>query len=176
MSLVTPPEIVESTRQAAAVKTRLSVRKTAVLGILAGIYIAMGGLLSLLIGYGFPAITAGNPGLQRLLSGCFFPLGLILVVLAGAELFTGNNAVLIPGCLDRDYGWKKVLRNWTLVYFSNFAGALFFAWPMVYAAGIIDNDPWNTAIREIAETKTSLPWLTVLIRGIGANWLVCLAV
>ncbi len=176
MSTFPPPQIVEAARKGAAAKIGFSTRKTLVLGLLAGIYIAMGGLLSLLIGYGFPEITASNPALQRLLSGCFFPLGLILVVLAGAELFTGNNAVLIPGCLQKDYGWKKVVRNWTLVYFSNFAGALFFAWLMVYAAGILDGDPWNAALRALAETKSHLPWGTVLIRGIGANWLVCLAV
>ena len=92
MSFSTPAEIVAQAERAALNKILLSFPRTLVAAMLAGIYIAMGGLLSLLIGYGFPEWTAGNPGLQKLLSGCMFPLGLILVVLAGAELFTGNNA------------------------------------------------------------------------------------
>ena len=89
-------EILAAAEQAALTKTQLGTRKTLALAALAGAYIAMGGTLSLLVGYGFAQAAAGNPGLQRLLSGAMFPLGLILVVLAGAELFTGNNAVLIP--------------------------------------------------------------------------------
>ena len=97
MSVLSSPEIITAAENTAIQKISFSTRKTLTLAILAGIYIAMGGLLSLVIGYGFPEITTNNPGLQRLLSGAMFPLGLILVVFAGAELFTGNNAVLIPG-------------------------------------------------------------------------------
>ena len=86
MSFSTPAEIVAQAERAALNKILSSFPRTLVAAMLAGIYIAMGGLLSLLIGYGFPEWTAGNPGLQKLLSGCMFPLGLILVVLAGAEL------------------------------------------------------------------------------------------
>ena len=85
---------------------QLPAGKTLLLAFLAGAYIAMGGLFSLMAGFGFPGV-AEAPGLQRLLSGLVFPLGLILVVFAGAELFTGNNAVLVPGALGRRYGWGK---------------------------------------------------------------------
>ena len=176
MKASSPSEIVTAARQAAVQKTGFPVSKTVVLGILAGIYIAMGGVLSLLVGYGFPLVAGTNPGLQKLLSGAMFPLGLILVVFAGAELFTGNNAVLMPGVLNREIGWKAVLKNWTLVYFSNFAGALFFTYVMVYLTGVTAAPPWADAVRGIAEAKTSMPWHTVFLRGIGANWLVCLAV
>lgn len=176
MSFSTPSEIVAQVERASLSKVTLSTPRTLVAAMLAGIYIAMGGLLSLLIGYGFPEWTAGNPGLQRLLSGCMFPLGLILVVLAGAELFTGNNAVLIPGLMNQKYGIAPVLRNWVLVYVGNFIGALFFVYVMIWCAGIVDADPWKSAIVQIAQTKTSLPWGVVFVKGIGANWLVCLAV
>lgn len=176
MSFSTPSEIVAQAERAALGKIALSTPRTLVAAILAGIYIAMGGLLSLLIGYGFPEWTTGNPGLQRLLSGCMFPLGLILVVLAGAELFTGNNAVLIPGLMSRKYSAAPVLRNWVLVYIGNFIGALFFVYVMIWSAGIVDTDPWKSAIVQIAQNKVNLPWWVVFVRGIGANWLVCLAV
>ena len=176
MSFSPPSEIVAQTERAALNKIALSTSRTLVAAILAGIYIAMGGLLSLLIGYGFPEWTASNPGLQRLLSGCMFPLGLILVVLAGAELFTGNNAILIPGLMARKYRIVPVLRNWALVYIGNFIGAIFFVYVMIGFAGIVDADPWKSAIVQIAQTKVSMPWWVVFVKGIGANWLVCLAV
>ena len=169
-------ETLAAAEQAALTKTKLGTRKTLVLAALAGAYIAMGGTLSLLVGYGFAQAAAGNPGLQKLLSGAMFPLGLILVVLAGAELFTGNNAVLIPGALGRRYPWKAVARNWALVYLGNFAGALLFAYFFVYLTGVAASEPWNEAIRNIALAKVSMPWHVVLLKGIGANWLVCLAV
>lgn len=171
----TPKEVLALAGRSAAGKLRLTTRKTLLLAFLAGAYIAMGGLFSLMAGFGFPG-AAEAPGLQRLLSGLVFPLGLILVVFAGAELFTGNNAVLVPGALGRRYGWGKVVRNWTLVYFGNFAGALFFAYFLVVLPGVLSSGLWQGAACDIAQAKVSMPWLTVFLRGVGANWLVCLAV
>ena len=145
MSLNTPSRVIEIAESAAENKLGMPSGKLIVAGILAGIYIAMGGTLSLIIGYGFPEITAANPAMQRLLSGMMFPLGLILVVFAGAELFTGNNAVLIPGLMNRRYGIGAVLRNWTVVYLCNFIGALFFAYVMVYQAGLL-SDVWRDSL------------------------------
>lgn len=126
MPINNPKEVLALVERAASDKISLPVRKILILAFLAGAYISMGGLFSIVIGYGFPSM-APAPGLQRLLSGLVFPLGLMLVVFAGAELFTGNNAVLIPGALGRRYGWRKVLLNWMLVYAGNFVGSLFFA-------------------------------------------------
>ena len=176
LSFSTPAEIVAQAERAALNKISLSFPRTLVAAMLAGIYIAMGGLLSLLIGYGFPEWTAGNPGLQKLLSGCMFPLGLILVVLAGAELFTGNNAVLIPGFMKKKYGIMPILKNWTIVYIGNFIGAIFFVYIMVWCTGIVDADPWKSAIVQIAQAKVNMSGWVVFLKGIGANWLVCLAV
>ena len=147
MSVLSSPEIITAAENTAIQKISFSTRKTLTLAILAGIYIAMGGLLSLVIGYGFPEITTNNPGLQRLLSGAMFPLGLI-----------------------------PVLRNWLLVYIGNFIGAIFFVYVMVYLADIVKSDPWNTAIQNIAEAKVGMSWGVTFIKGIGANWFVCLAV
>lgn len=85
-----------------------------------------------------------------------FPLGLILVVLAGAELFTGNNAVLIPGFMKKKYGIMPILKNWTIVYIGNFIGAIFFVYVMVWCTGIVDADPWKSAIVQIAQAKVNM--------------------
>ncbi len=173
---LSPAEITLFTRELGSKKINQPLGKILVLGFLAGAYIAMGGLLSVVVGSGFPEWTEANPGLQKLLAGATFPVGLILVVIAGAELFTGNNATLISGAFHRQYSWGAVLRNWTLVWLANFAGALFFSYFLIYLTGILHPDPWHTAIIKIAETKTALPGHVVFLKGIGANWLVCLAV
>ena len=175
MPINNPKEVLALVERAASDKISLPVRKILILAFLAGAYISMGGLFSIVIGYGFPSM-APAPGLQRLLSGLVFPLGLMLVVFAGAELFTGNNAVLIPGALGRRYGWRKVLLNWMLVYAGNFVGSLFFACFLVKLPGMLSAEVWRSAAVGIAEAKVSMPWLTVFLRGVGANWLVCLAV
>ncbi len=146
------------------------------LSILAGAYIALGGILSLIIGYGFPGITAGNPGLQKLLSGCVFPVGLILVVVLGAELFTGNNALLVPAFMKSRCSMWVMLKNWAIVYVGNFVGAIAITWALVYACGLTAAEPYHTSIIGIAQAKVSMSWLTVFLKGIGANWCVCLAV
>ncbi len=146
------------------------------LSALAGVFISLGGILSVIIGFGFPEITAGNPGLQKLLSGLAFPIGLFLVVMFGADLFTGNNALLIPAMNERRIGPWQVLINWSLVWLGNFAGALIFTYLLVTASGLVDPEPYHSAIVRMAETKAGLSPMVTFLRGIGANWCVCLAV
>ena len=176
LSIKSATEVFEKKGIAKAAISDNDLKRHFVLSVMAGAYIAIGGVLSLIAGYGFPEITAANPSLQRILSGFAFPIGLILVVMLGAELFTGNNALLIPGMLNRRVKATSVLRNWILVYIGNFVGALAFTSIFVYACGLTSTEPYNTAIQNIAIAKTSMPWLSVFIKGIGANWFVCLAV
>ncbi|MDE5594308.1 MAG: formate/nitrite transporter family protein [Muribaculaceae bacterium] len=173
MPVKNPTDVINIALDNGRNKTSLRTQRLIILSILAGAYIALGGALSLIAGYGFPDSPAA---LQKIISGCVFPIGLILIVILGGELFTGNNAMLIPAFMNRDYGLGAVLRNWTIVYFGNFIGALAFAWLMVYLSGLTSGEPYHSAIIKVAETKVSLSWLTVFLRGIGANWCVCLAV
>ncbi len=173
MPVKTPSEVIETAVANGNAKTSTKTPRLITLSILAGAYIALGGALSLIAGYGFPESPAA---LQKIISGCVFPIGLILIVILGGELFTGNNAMLIPAYMKRNYGFGSVIGNWTIVYFGNFIGALGFAWLLIYQCGLCDAEPYRSAIIRVAETKVSLPWLTVFLRGIGANWCVCLAV
>lgn len=157
-------------------KTSLATGRLAVLSIMAGAFIALGGILSLTVGFGIPGIAAENPGLQKLLSGMMFPIGLFLIVLFGGELFTGNNAVLMPGCYRGHFGFLSVLRNWCLVWGFNFAGALAFTYLFVYMSGLTSSEPYHSAIVNIAQAKAALPWSVAFVKGIAANWCVCLAV
>lgn len=146
------------------------------LSVLAGAFISLGGLLSLIIGYGFPEMSASNPGLQKLMSALTFPIGLFLIVMFGADLFTGNNALLIPAMNEHRIGVWDVVRNWILVWIGNFIGALIFTYVLAVLSGLVDAEPYRSAICRIAETKVSLDSFMTLCRGIGANWCVCLAV
>lgn len=175
----TPAEVIETAVAAARRKIALgngNLTRLALLSVAAGAYIALGGALSLTVGYGFPGLTADNPALQKLLSGAMFPIGLILVVVLGAELFTGNNAVLIPGLCRGDFGMWAVIKNWAIVYAGNFVGAILFTYFLVDYCGLTASEPWSSAIRSIAEAKAGMPWGVVFVKGIGANWCVCLAV
>lgn len=179
MDVKTPAEVIEVTVGIGRKKVEVSsgpMGRLAILSILAGAYIAFGGILSLIVGFGFPTVTAANPAMQKLFSGAMFPIGLILVVVLGAELFTGNNALLIPAFMRRHYSFGAVIRNWTLVYIGNFIGAMLFTYFMVYCCGLTAADPYHSAIQSIATAKVSMPWITVFLKGIGANWCVCLAI
>lgn len=177
MSVRPPSETLQTALDAGLSKLQSrTLPKLLVAGILAGAYIALGGVLSIIIGYGFPGITAENPGLQRLLSGMVFPIGLMLVVILGADLFTGNNALLMPPLIKGRTSIWDVLRNWTLVWLTNFIGCLAVAYFLVYLTGLCASGPYPAAIEAIAVAKTTAsPWV-VFLKGIGANLCVCLAV
>ena len=175
MSLFTPPEILKIAGEAAIEKDQYSVRKILTLSFMAGAYISFGGLLSILIAGGMPAITAQNPGITKFVFGAAFPVGLMMVVMAGAELFTGNNAYFMPNVLNKTQSWRAPLRNWGLVYMGNFVGAIFVAYFLTYLTDIVSQAPWSDMVLRIAESKTSNPFYKTFLKGIGANWLVCVA-
>lgn len=170
-----PQEIVEYANKAAIAKEQYGIKKLVALSYMAGVYISMGGLLAILLGYGFPGIAAANPGIQKLFMGAAFPIGLIMIVLAGGELFTGNCAYFIPNIMNGRQSWRVAFKNWTIVWSGNFIGALFFAFFLVYLTGLSHYEPWKEGIISLANAKTSNPFYVTFLKGIGANWLVCLA-
>ncbi|MDT8440548.1 MAG: formate/nitrite transporter family protein [Desulfuromonadales bacterium] len=146
--------------------------RTLVLSLLAGFYIAFGAELATLVTS--DAAEHVGLGISRLLGGSVFSLGLMLVVICGAELFTGNS-LLTKTALHGQLPWGKIAENWTVVILGNLAGSLFFAWLMV------QSELWQTGrvaehVLAIAQAKCQLPFEVALIRGILCNWLVCLAV
>ena len=148
------------------------VSRTWVLSLLAGFYIAFGAELATLVTSDAPQYV--GIGVSRLLGGSVFSLGLMLVVICGAELFTGNS-LLTKGALQGQIPWLKIAENWTIVILGNLVGSLFLAWL------IVASDTWQTGrIAEhavaIAAAKCDLSFGVALVRGILCNWLVCLAV
>jgi len=172
----TPKEVIGIVNKMAQAKGNYKVSKTLILAFLAGAYIAFGGLLAIIVGGGSPGIAAENPGLAKFMFGAAFPLGLILVVIVGAELFTGNNAYFIPNVLTKKQRFNMVLKNWGLVYVGNFVGAVFVAYVITHLTHIVSGSPYVDAVHKIALGKTSHTFLVTFLKGVGANWLVCLAV
>ncbi|WP_066217859.1 formate/nitrite transporter family protein [Formosa haliotis] len=170
-----PKEGIKIVNEIALNKEGYTVSKTLILAFLAGAYVAFGGLLAIIISGGSPGIAANNPGLAKFLFGAAFPLGLILVVLVGAELFTGNNAYFIPNILTKRQRAMAMFKNWGLVYFGNFIGAMFIAYVITHLTHLVSSEPYINTVFKIANSKTSNPFLVTFIKGVGANWLVCLA-
>ena len=169
-----PQEIARTVVDVAQNKTATSATSLIMLAILAGAYIAIGAVMFTIITNDL-SVYIGD-GLSRLVGGVSFSLGLILVILGGAELFTGNN-LLAAGYLDKKVSGKQVLSNWFWVYLFNFVGALVVV-ALFYYSGIWKANDGGIAIRviNIAYIKTTLTWSEALFRGILCNWLVCLAV
>lgn len=188
-SFKSPADTAKACVGIAALKEKSSMSNLILLSFLAGAYIAFGGLLAEVTTGGLAAAGA-PPGIVKLLFGATFPVGLMLVVIAGSELFTGNNMYMPFGILAGKASWMGLIRNWVGSWVFNLIGALFVAYVLAYLTGILTADPWAAGAITIAKTKalggaqflaagktvTSYTWTQVFFRAIGCNWLVCLAV
>ena len=149
-----------------------SLSRTIVLSLLAGFYIAFGAQLATVVTQ--DAAASLGVGVSRFLGGSVFSLGLMLVVICGAELFTGNS-LLTKAALHGHIRWQQIATNWTVVLFGNLFGSLFFAWLMFHSHLWEGGNLADHAVA-IARAKVELPFSVALVRGILCNWLVCLAV
>jgi formate transporter len=145
-----------------------------VLGVMAGAYIGFGGLFSASVT--FDMSPSLGLGLKKLVTGAAFSLGLMLVVIAGAELFTGNN-LMVSSVVTGRTTWQKVLAKWGLVYCANFLGSILLAL-LFYGSGLwkTGNGALGVVALKTAYAKVHLGAGEAFVRAIGCNWLVCLAV
>ncbi|OUS43414.1 Nar, plastid nitrite transporter [Ostreococcus tauri] len=128
------------------------------------------------VGGASPGLAASNPGLSAFVRGAIgLPAGLTMVVLTGAELFTGNVFVMTSGALDGAVNATQVARSWVLSYVGNFVGSVFMAY-MAVAAMTAASPAASAAAIGIATAKASLPFGAAFAKGLLCNWLVTLAV
>jgi formate transporter len=167
-----PPEMARRAEDVGVSKATMDVASLFALAVLAGAFIALGAEF-------FTVVTTASGlgyGVNRLVGGAAFSLGLYLVVVAGAELFTGNNLIVMAWA-SRKIATVALLRNWTLVYVGNFVGALATA-GLVFASGqwrFVGGEVGANALR-IAAHKTGLSFPEAVALGVLCNALVCLAV
>jgi len=170
-----PSEITELTIENGIKKVNQSAENLVLLGILAGVFIAFASEGSNMAAFNLFA-KPETYGLGKCLAGAIFGTGLMLVVIAGGELFTGNT-LIIAGVLERKIKTGAMLRNWFYVYAGNFIGSVFIAW-MMNASGLFGSGSNNLGAMtiKIALYKVNLTFLQAFVLGIMCNWLVCLAV
>lgn len=167
---LTPKKIAKEMINVGYTKGNLDTSAMILLGILAGAFIGFGGLANIIISQ-----TLGNldAGIAKFAGATVFPVGLMLVVVAGGELFTGNNLMTLA-VINKKITCKQMLKNWSVVWLSNFIGSVLLAL-VVYYSGILTGDSATKAI-SIAQGKVTLDIMTLILRGVLCNVLVVLAV
>lgn len=175
---MTPGEIAVAAANAGKTKSELPFFKMLILGMLAGAYIGFGANLATKIGSMDQAATSGG----QFLFGAVFSVGLMLVVIAGSELFTGNAMACFISACNGQGTWGGLAVNWVVVYIANFLGSILLVY-IVYYGGFWADPAAATGISAmglkaltIAKGKLTLTWTQAFMRGILCNWLVCLAV
>ncbi len=160
--MLKPDEIARVAVSVGESKAKMPIWKMTLLGVFAGAFIALAGV----------AATFGNVYGGKIAGACIFPAGLAMVVVAGSELFTGNN-LMAAALLDRKIGWTGLLKNWFFVFLGNLIGAVVVA-GIVVLSGVFDNI--SDTVIATANAKVSLGFYEALLRGVLCNFLVCIAV
>lgn len=169
--MLKPVEICDEIIEVYSKKVKYPLLKSVILGILAGAFIAIGGFASSLASH-----SIDNVGVSKFVAGAVFPVGLILVLLCGTDLFTGNVLLVVPFA-DRKIKFDKIIKNWIIIYFSNFIGAVIIAY-LIFYSGLLDTNGYKLGgyALKVAATKASITFSKALVSGIMCNIIVCLAV
>lgn len=170
MNYNSPDQVAEAFSNAAVYRSKLPLGKFAALAVLGGAFIGFSGALTVAVAGGMPDAA---PGLVKLAAGLLFPAGLVMVSVAGADLFTSDCAIMVFPGVARKTAALTLLRVLVLAYAGNFLGAQLVC-ALTAGTGMFDAEPWNGYLRTLAEAKTSAGFGKVFLKGIAANWLVCL--
>ncbi|KAL0566336.1 hypothetical protein V5O48_015680 [Marasmius crinis-equi] len=175
-STLKPPAVAATMIQIAVAKHKDRYESVFIKAI-AGVYLSFGGLIFEIMSGGATTLTKTDPGIIKVLAAFTFPVGLVMIFLGGQELLTSNMMVMPMAAIKGAIPWWSVFVNWLIVTFGNLAGSLFFAAILVKYSGIVSAEPYHTAIQTFAIHKAGDPeWHQIFLRGIGCNWLVCVAV
>ena len=172
MDSLMPDQMAEQAEEVGIKKVKRSFSKTFALAFLAGAFISLGAIFATTV----TADITLSPSFTKLLGGIAFSLGLILVIVGGAELFTGN-VLIVMAWASRRVRTTQIIRNWSIVYLGNFVGAISIALLMLYSLQYASGTgSIGAKALSIAEAKCSLGFVQAVILGIFCNTLVCLAV
>ena len=171
MAICSPGEVTDNYLKAAVGKAESPLWRLFVLAIMAGVLAGLGAVASSTAAHGVP-----EAGVARLVTGAVFPIGLIMIVLLGTELFTGN-ALMVTAVISGDITVRLLLRNWAVVYVGNFIGAAGLA-ALMAVFGQLDIGGGSLAVytAKVAASKCGLPWANAFVPGIFCNLLVCVAI
>jgi formate/nitrite transporter len=158
-----PTDALKAIYAAGKARAAMTMDVLIVQSLMAGLYIGMATHLLLAIGGG-------------VLGAIFFPIGLLAILLTSAELFTGDILIFLPSLLSGHVSVRSVCRNWTVSYFGNMAGCVAWAYFMVYLPGALEDIGKNEFAIKVALAKANQTWGSIFLKGIGANFMVCLAI
>ena len=173
--MLAPAEIAEYTIAAGIKKATTSTKKVLVSAFLAGAYISFGALGSVAASYNLLANPA-TYGLGKFVAGLMFPAGLMFVLVAGADLFTGNILITLAA-LKKKVTWSQAFKNWALVWVGNLLGAMVVA-GLVTLSGVFDwsDGLYGGVILKTTVGKLGITWVAAIASGILCNWIVCATV
>jgi len=174
MAFRNPQEIAELTIENGTKKANMTFMNMILLGFLGGAFISVGFLLDIRVTAGMPPAMWGS--FISFLGAAVFPIGLVLVLLAGGELVTGNMMTLAMALFSRKIGISKLINNWIIITITNFIGAMCVAYFFGHVVGLTEGAPFLDKTISIASGKLDETFLQAFISAIGCNWLVCLAV
>ncbi|MBN2036939.1 MAG: formate/nitrite transporter family protein [Chitinispirillaceae bacterium] len=166
-----PAQVQKNLVAVGIMKANMPVAKMIFLGIFAGCYIAFGAQLCTTVSTGWNGTFFG---LMKFFGGAVFSTGLMLVVISGAELFTGN-CLMPTALLEKKISFGSMTKNWVVVWMANLAGSLLLAW-MVSGMSALNNGAVGATAINIAGAKCGLASSEIFFRAIMCNWLVCLAI
>lgn len=171
---LTPEDVARSMVETSKKKASLGMLQMWILGILAGVYIGFGAHLCTMVSHDLSQYL--GYGFTKFIAGSVFTVGLMLVIIGGAELFTGN-CLIFTAVVTGDVQIKDMLKNWLIVYIANFVGAMLLVL-IVYYSGLwkVNNYGAGLSALNTATAKVNISFVEAFCRGIGCNWLVCLAV
>jgi len=171
MNLFSPADIAKNYIAIGKSKVNTPVAKMFLLAVLAGMFIGLGG-----VGATTAAVSVPLASVGKFLGACIFPGGLTMVLLAGSELFTGNNLLTIP-LLEKEITLGGMLKNWIVVYIGNFVGSMIVAAGAVFSHQLsLFGNGMATSVISTAASKCTLTFGDAFLRGIFCNFLVCIAV
>lgn len=167
----TPAELLENNINEGVKKAKMPVLKVILMGILAGIFVAIGAQ-----GSGLAVHGIADPGIAKTVAGTIFPVGLMMIVIVGGQLFTGN-CLLAMGAMDKRFGWSKVWKNLTIIFFSNMIGAVLIALG-VFFAGQFDmgHGALGAYTIKVAVGKVGIGFGQAVVSGTLCNVIVCVAI
>lgn len=174
MTFYPPKKTADLSVEHGAKKIELSLFSQLILGFLGGAFIALGFLLDIRVIGNLPDAIWGS--MSAFIGGAVFPVGLVFVLLAGGELLTGNMMAVATARFAGKITTSDVVKNWTIITITNFIGSIFVAYFFGHILGLTETGPFLEKTVEIAGHKVEAPFFQAFVSGIGANWLVCLAV
>jgi formate/nitrite transporter len=169
--MLKPNEICDEAIHTGIKKANYTLLQAILLGVLAGAFIGIGAFAAALSSHGVE-----NVGVAKLIAGAVFPVGLMLVLICGADLFTGN-CLMVVALVEKKITFKKMIRNWGIIYFANLVGSILIAF-LIYNSGLLSTnaDKLGGYVVKVAANKANLTFMQSLCSGVLCNFVVAIAV